>query len=388
MTKIAIITGTNRARPTAKDLVSEAKQRAALVAPLPFFDTAALSEGEMLVMLQAAKDRIMMQYFPEVPQYRAAYEKKVDALAKGLHRGTGLLSFGERSMTKPAGGWLSWAQKGFSPNEGLKNLFNDAPEGVAVRGIGEVPQLSCNSLYPVLPRMAWEGQGSPMGNYDVYVAQQNAKRTACTEENIWRGVFNENLAKSAQHPIYEFQSGATTPTVYSKKVSHQIAVDELAKQSKIARAIIREWMHTGAIHQNSTLNIQGGTPYPATPEEAIEALKRKAVSEGIGVIAWTAPLIIQLIGAIAAAITAAGILVASIQNKRPNAAEQFKAVTNGWSNPSYTGQYTDFENGGGGGGNNGGGSNGGGNTDLLSNANLPLLGLAAGGLVLALSGKK
>ncbi len=352
MAEIHFLTGT---KPTAADLASEAIDRSKQVKPFPFIDTSILSEGEAIEMLKAAKLKVLADFYvgtPQGAQFKKQFDQKLDTLYRGLHRGTNIL--GTKSLTRPASGWLSWQQKGFTPKVGLKNLFEDAPEGAQVRGIGVIPELDCAALWPTLSQSEWQAQNpnAPVNIYQSYAIAQAAGKAACTEENIWRKILNDNLTKCAHHPLYEFASSSDKnafPLVASKSVDHANAISALQTQSKISRAVLRQWIDSGIVYENTKVHRPNSTPGPYTPEETIYLVKR-GEQDGVGfldpvtiaTLVSLGKVVVAVLGALAAAATAAGVLLNAIKSKRPTAAQAFESSTQGWAGQTWGADKLDF----------------------------------------------
>lgn len=384
MAEIHFLTGT---KPTAADLQAENTDRAKLVKPLSYVDFPMMSEGEMETFLLADRDRILSQFYQGTPQgaaYRQAFERKRDALAAGLHRGS-LNFFGAKSKTRSASGWLPLAAKGVDLRKGFSALFEDSENG-ADRVSGPIEQLDCDTLYPTLTQAQWQAQNpnAPINIYQTYANNQANARQACKAENDWRKILNDHLAKSAEHPLYNFTNSTDrqVPTVATKSVLHANSVSTIANQSKIQKSLLDIWQTNGILEAN----IAKGAG-PMTPQDAIKILKRSQ-AEGIGEpFTITVGLVIAIISAISAAAAAAAQMIAAIKAKQPTAGQIFENTTQGWGTPTWgpeksdwiyidpnTGQQIDP--------NTATGNN------LLSNDNLPLILLGVGGAALLIGSKK
>ncbi len=381
MAEIHFLTGT---KPTAADLQAENTDRAKLVKPLSYVDFPMMSEGEMETFLLADRDRILSQFYQGTPQgaaYRQAFERKRDALAAGLHRGS-FNFFGAKSKTRPASGWLPLAAKGVDLRKGFTALFDDAEAGAERASVGVIPQVDCNTLYPAVNFPPGIENTPAYAQLQAMNAERSAKRDACNQENQWRKILNDHLEKSAAHPLYNFatSSDKQVPTVAAKAVLHSNSISSLASLSKIAKSNIDIWQTNGIL----AASIAKGAG-PATPQDAIAAIK-KAEADGIGFVLTTAA-VIAIISAIAAAATAAAALITAIKAKQPTAGQIFENTTQGWGTPTWgpeksdwiyidpnTGQQIDP--------NTATGNN------LLSNDNLPIILLGVGGAALLIGSKK
>jgi len=379
MTKIVEISGI----PALRDIASEIKDRAKLLKPAPFYNTSALSEGELNLYLLAQRAKMLSEFYPENQSLRASFESLRDVLYNGLHRGLNLAHLSQRLKTGPASGWLSWADRGTDPGQGLENLFEDAgPDGAAVRGI---PQVDCVAKYPLIPQQQWfmMNPNATPAQYTTYSNGVQDLRFACSKENVWRGVLNTNFEKSAHHPLYRFEANpnSATATVAAKAVLHSNSMATLANLSKISTTNIRDWQINGILAQN----IAKGAG-PLTPQETIEGLKQ-AQTEGIGSLSVAA--VIAIITAITAAVGAATSMIIAIKQKEPTAATVFEQTTQGWGTPQWGPEKTDWQGTGGGSGSQpgGGGIPGGNFFDNLTQAEKIGLGVAAAGAVLLLTKK-
>lgn len=286
---IAGLKGTpkGQAQPTAADLASELKDRAKLVKPTSYVDYSIMSDGEMHTFLLAQRDKMLAEFYTGTPQgamYAQAFAQKRDALYRGLHTGFNLLAplgLGAKSRTRPASGWLTWQERGFTPKTGLKELFDDAENG-AVRGIGVViPQLDCNTLFPVLTLSQWTAQGAPESVYFSYVQDQQAKRAACAIENKWRASLNTYWMKSSLTLLYNFlpqnssyYSGIDQLVIKAlgrKEERHRDAFNGVQGGSKISAANMRQWLENGVTEQSIIAGLG-----PQTGKGFIDGLKDNA----------------------------------------------------------------------------------------------------------------
>lgn len=241
------------ASPTPADLQTELKQRAELVKPTAYVDTANMSTGEMRIFLEAQRYKMFAEFFPEDRNFKQQYERRRDALYKGLHT-FGLDFAGARMETRPASGWQPWAEKARqSPTKGFGLLFDDTPLGAQVSGVGAIPQLNCDQLYPNLNPADYPGQ-----NW-VWVAQENAnraaKRLACQMENKWRAGLNDFWEKSGNTLVYDFitnQFGNSLPILVGEKRTRQKDfLTNIADSSLISRSNLKFWTENGIIYNNA-----------------------------------------------------------------------------------------------------------------------------------------
>lgn len=268
-----------KAMPTQQDIASELNERAALVKPTSFVDTANLSEGEMTLLLLAQRDKMLSEFYPDVTQYRKDFEQKRDVLYSGLHSTVGLNYLRQRSAVNPASGWLSWEDRGVDRNrelKGLKNLFEDAPQGeaVAIRGIN---QLDCNALYPyAIPN------GLPASMHQSWLEEQGRKLQACKTENLWRASLNTYWEKSANALLYQFvKINNTVPGIVGAKaqIQQDTYFNTIMDASKISRINLELWLSNG-IMSNSIIGYNGQSLGPQTPQSFIEGLKENAAVNG------------------------------------------------------------------------------------------------------------
>jgi hypothetical protein len=336
----------------------EVRQRGALVKPRPIVDTAALSEGEMLVELVRQRMAMLADFYPDFPQYRAAATMGENALYQGLHTGMGVGAWTKildpiqqemawailegKGQTDPASGWLPWDSKARTLNDG----------GIA---IGAIPLRNCEQEFPYVDPNQFPGQNWPA----THNMEQGKKRQACQKENDWRKILNEKYEDSAHHPLYNF---ITNPNqmpgvVAAKTVNHTNAIQALSSISKISYTNLKQWQTNGIISKNISRGVGS-----LGPQESIEGLRTMS-AEGIGLEPATISALVLLGKVIIGAITAAGGLILAIKGKDQAAAETFKAVAQGWGSgdqtikgTGYGGYTTDWDSGTGGGGSNPGGS--------------------------------
>jgi hypothetical protein len=271
------------AMPTAKDLAIEANDRAKLVKPTSFVDYTIMSEGEMSTFLLAQRDKMLSEFFVGTPQgaaYAQQFLQKRDALYRGLHRGFNLLG-GVKAKTCSASGWLTLPEKGVNLKQGFRFLFDDAESGA--ERVGAIPQLDCAALYPINP--------SPTpyytDEYYNYVQGQNALRTKCQTENLWRTELNKWWEKSGNVLLYEFITPANTagllindyPILQNKTFKHIDFVNMVNIGSKITRSNLRLWMENGVMY-SSIAGAGGQTLGPQLPQDYIQAF-RQAGQSGI-----------------------------------------------------------------------------------------------------------
>lgn len=284
------IHGTTAQQITKAETLAGNRQRAALVKPPVFVDTTVLSGGEMLAVLMAERYRMLSEYYPEIQAYGQGFEMLRAALAAGLANTPAPGgNIGEvlapaaatirkaRTMTAPASGFLSWADRERTPASGLGDPI--------------ITQLDCMALYPYVDQAQFPGQGW----VETHNISQMDKRAKCNLENEYRAIFNQHLEKMSMWPLYDFLAygEAMTAKVDSKRAGHITFVNKISSDSKISRGLIREWMTNGAMRAN--LNAGAG---PLPPTEAIQALKQQA---GVGALPlFVIPLIIGAIAAMAA----------------------------------------------------------------------------------------
>lgn len=321
----------------------ELRQRAALVKQRPPVDTAALSEGEMLVELVRQRMAILADYYPDFPQYRAAATMGHNALYNGLHTGPGVGAWTKvldpvqsemawaiiegKSLTAPASGWLPWELKQRTPDDG----------GIA---IGAVPLLDCAALYPIA-----QPSGMPDSVYQSWVQNQYVLQNACTKENQWRTLLNDKYEKTGHHALYNFIPDANDNSlpflVQTKAYEHNQNIWGLNTISKVSYNNLKQWQVNGILAHNIAKGAGA-----LSPIETIEGFRQGSeTGEGRGGVgSLTVAALVAIVGAITAALAAASGLILAIKGKDQSAADIFQAVAKTWANGS-----TDTRNGSGGG---------------------------------------
>lgn len=275
MTRIVEVAGIPAVQAERTD-ATELKQRAKLVQPTAYIDTAALSQGEMMLLLKAQRAKMYAEFYPETKEYRQEYERMMDALYNGLHRAPGLSYLPERLQTKPASGYLTWEDKARNPNTGFDTLFEG---GNAVSGIGVITQLDCDNLFKTMTQTQWNQGGynayGSIANYWEYVALMGDKRAACQLENRWRKGLNDFWEDSGHVLIYEWLSSSIfgqLPEAAVQKKTRQIDfLDSIAAASKINRANLKFWTENGIIANNIAAGLG-----PIGAVSFIEGLKENA----------------------------------------------------------------------------------------------------------------
>lgn len=280
MPKIREIAGVGNAQKATPPTTREMAQRAKNVRPLAAIDTAYLSEGEMELLLLAQRAKMVGEFWQGEPQGKAAtdvYLKMRDVLYKGLHTTSGLGYLRSKHKTRPASGYFTWQQKPRTPEKGIKNLFDDAP------AIGEITQLDCETLFPLLTEAQLQAQGVPASLHTGIIIDRKNKRDACELENEWRKGLNDFWADSGHSMLYEFldYSFGNVPQIVGQKQGRHIDfITTISKSSKISRSNLKLWAENGIIH-NNIIGANGQSLGPVSPKEFIQTY-RDAAAQGIG----------------------------------------------------------------------------------------------------------
>jgi len=377
MAEIAYIHGL-----TAQMTDDERKQRGAEVPPMKPLDYLRMTEGEMRLSLVAEQLNILRNYYAgtsEARQYNKGFELVTDALAAGVHGASGIgVATGTGSILATVVNQIRLAKRATAPAAGT--IYTDKRKNIAG---GLVPILDCDVLYPIMTSVQWNNVTHNPSGYAGYYRDVSVKKHACVAENVWRKLLNDDvmgIEKIAHHPLYEFveNPNGMPGVVSAKSVLHKNSISSLNSLTKISHDNIRLWQRNGIMRENSHKN--GG---PISPENSILAIKQ-AQAEGIGFL--PIPIVIAILSAVTAALSAAVKFIAMLKQKQPTAEEMFRLSTQGWGNQNWGPEKLDWANSGGGGGGNGGGGNGNDENGLFSSENMPLL-LAAGAGIFLMSSK-
>ena len=361
MTKISYIHG---ARPRPGDMTqAELKQRSrnAKLTRLAV-DTANWSAGETLLHLKMQEMQARAEFFPDVAEYRAAYEVARDILYKGLHSAG--FPFGKkysapmaevmqtarraRKMRNPVSGFFKWSEKARTPEKGIGDPL--------------VTQLDCDGMYPLVNPDDFPGQGWVEGHNQ----SQHVKRQKCYAENRYRELFNQHFEDISLWPLYKwlppYSADGTTNlvgVVDDKRHEHRNFIDRLAEDSKIPVEVIMAWFSTGAVRKGIASGIG-----PYTPPDVIDMYKYRAgirldnngfvthvditaqgeaPTFGIGGFpAFVVPLAIALVASLATQAKAFINIVKGEQNLFQAFKEQFEITIDAIANTDWGAEEGDF----------------------------------------------
>lgn len=318
---------------------SEIHDRSLLVPEKNLINYSAWTEGETKLALLAEQANILASFYPEDKEVQKARGILIDTLYKGLHRAPMPTGFHSGKVATVVGA-IRKARKQTQPANG-QMLFGR--EGGIGGGIGDplIPMTDCSSIINNL-----EGPSDPNWSSSQALYQE------CAKENKMKKILNEHLEKSSHHLLYEFVKSSEVnnypATVAVKAINHRIGTDVLHQVTKLSRNNIRLWMRNGVMRHNV---LEGLEPLP--PEDSINLLRNnpkfKEAINGIGVVETaTIALIIaiaKLVGAIAAAITAAAGLIMLLK-KNDSASAQFWQQTQGIGTETWGPGENDWQGGG------------------------------------------
>jgi len=278
-------------------------------------------------------------YYPENKDLQKAKSILVDALHKGVHRAalpggihTGIMATVARE--------IRFAKDNTRPAAG--KIF-DRKNSVG-GGIGD----------PLIPYDEWCA---------VFTSQGWELDPECVKRNKIKEILNDGLEKSGHHILYEFIANPNSQpqTVAYKALNHRAVNATLSQISEIENSTLKTWVRNGIIRYNIARGAGA-----LQPEATIQGLKENA-GKGVGI----APaVLVAIIGAIAAAITATAQLVAAVKQADPQTTalwNQFQGIGTGVFGP----EVPDWQ------GTGGGNGSAPGETDFL-----PLLLMAGAGLLL------
>lgn len=321
---------------------SEIPDRSQLVPGQNLIDYSAWTEGETRLALLAEQLNIIASFYPEDREVQKARGVLIDTLHKGLHRAslpTGILSGKVGQVARE----IKKARRMVNPANG-ERLYG-RKNGIGA-GIGDplIPMEDCELI------MQEYYQTNNMATLEAY--------KTCRKENEMKGLLNNHLEKSSHHLLYEFltpKERSISPNVVAvKSLNHRIGTDLLSQSSQLSRENIRLWMRNGVMRHNA---LNGLEPLP--PEYSIDLLRSNpknaqgAAVNGVGIgvepVSTTIALIVaiaKLVGAIAAALSAAAGLIYLLKSKDPSGAAAFVQQTQGIGTETWGPQENDWFGGG------------------------------------------
>jgi hypothetical protein len=299
---------------------SEVKERSALVPPPRFIDFSTMTSGELNLFLIREQLDILRNFYMDTKKGKA-FDMGFNLLTDTIHRGVHKINdIGGNipSEIYPILKSIRQAKSRTEPASGLKT-------NVTIGSV--IPILDCPEF---VHKNDWSGTSA---EYAVY--QKNRKN--CLDENDWRRLLNEHMEPMAHHPIYEFVSNpnAVPQVVTSKSVLHRLAISNIHTFTKISRDNIRLWQRNGIMRHNAKKG--AGV---LSPEKSIEAIKQ---AQDDNISGLQIAVVIAVLKAVAAALTAAGLFIAALKNKQPSAEQLFKTSLQGWGTPDYGAEKTDWE---------------------------------------------
>jgi hypothetical protein len=313
MTKISYIHGI-----PADEWADRGKQ----IPAQPYLNYSALTAGEMKLALLREQLDILTAFYPEEKEFQKGAAMIDRALYKGIHGSAPSWSILTPQLERVAAA-IARARKNRRPANGWGIVGR---EQNSVGGVNNalVPMEDCNAIV-----------NDPYLIPGSVAAEQAAERyRLCMEDNKYRPMLNQHLEKSSHHLLYEFvtsqQANAYPGTVTVKSVLHKSGASTFSRVTKLDRDNIKLWMRNGVMRNNAKNGLE-----PLQPEASIALLRddpRNATAgiSGIGeplTVAATVVLVIKLLGAIAAAATAAAMLVDSMKKAAPQNYNAFQEVT-------------------------------------------------------------
>lgn len=357
---------------------TEMKQRGAQISQLAYINTTWLTKDEAMVQIIGEQYRILYEYYG-LPVYLKGYQMAEDVLYKGLHSASGLTYFGAsldpvlnkiataivkgatNSNPVPASKQLSMSERGRTKLRGLDvPYYTKADARQVLQSIGAiVPLLDCEKFNPftspdVLSYEEWKADPTTtsgsvphnLTNYqNTYLYPLSSfldkKWKACKEENAWRELFNNELAKTAYHPLYahmaDHQFDYLNAKGYGKPAFHKASIGSLSALSTIDYGVIKGWMDTCIMAKNG----QAGAG-PLTGKQTIDVMIKGAGNETIGEPA-TIVVVLTLVAKILVAVAAiAGTVLQAIAMFKQDAAVTFRQQSGGFDTPGWGGDKDDF----------------------------------------------
>ena len=153
----------------------------------------------------------------------------------------------------------------------------------------------------------------------------------CFQSVQYVAMVNEKFEENAPHLLYHFSRGATTGAIATKKVLHNVALENYSAITGLSRANLSIWLRNGVIAQN--LKAGAGSK---NPENTIGYMMENVRSTQIGNPAILIPIII---GIFKAALAAAVVIM-----QRLNERDKLKMLANtqGFETESFGPQKDDF----------------------------------------------
>jgi len=344
MTKISYIHGIPQ---------NESKDRAKGVPKKSFIDYTKMTDGQLRLNLIGEQLGILHGFYPDIKEWGEAHNQLNDYLQSGVNgreiSQRNLLPFIKKEINRAK--WMNVSASGVN---------------------GLIPTVDCEQFVVMEEDV-----------YNNVTRVETAAYLKCEKDNKYKKLLNEHLEESAHHLLYKFlPSFSNEPAiVVTKGHGHRLAIEQLAKITGLGKENITLWIRNGVMRSNS---VQGAQPFQ--PESTIDILKGKpninfstqqAQGESSVGIVWTAALVIQVIGAIVAAIKAANLLVMSM---KPTDRQKMQNATAHYGLAGFGPEKNDYEgwgnSGGTSSGNNGGTGGGNGNDilgDLFSEKNMPFV---------------
>lgn len=304
--------------------IDERRDRSKQVRAQKFIDYSRMSEGEARLHLMRRQIQIFADYYSDNKDLRNGLVQLEDY----LHDGIGMKATPSRYL-------LPFVQREIDAARRLQKA--------AISGI--IPIENCN-------------QYDEMGEdpYGELVWMPTDESIDCAKRNYYKKLINEHLEGSAHHLLYHYvlNPNQETATVASKKVWHDLAIEELHKITGLSRSNLKLWIRNGIIANNASKPELGAWQ----PELTFQKLKAGASAKVSAIDPITLTVLVKLF---ITAVVAVNKLVNDMKNKDR---EQIKNVAKGIGSTPFGPQETDVKGG------NQGGSGGNGSS---SNNMLPLL---------------
>jgi hypothetical protein len=262
---------------------------------------------------------ILAAFYPEEKEFAKGLNMVDNALYKGIHGAPNAWSVLTPQLERVAGA-IARAKANTRPANNFAILGRQRN---SLGGVNNalVPMEDCNAIV-----------NDPYLIPGSVAAEQAAERyRLCMEDNKYRPLLNTHLEKSSHHLLYEYitalQANTSPGTVTVKSTLHKAGTSTFHRVTKLDRDNIRLWMRNGIMRNNAKNGLE-----PLTPEASIALLRDNANESEAGIgepltFAAGVVLVIKLLGAIAAAATAAAILVDALKKGAPQNYNAFQEVT-------------------------------------------------------------
>jgi hypothetical protein len=308
-------------------MIDDAPKRAAPVRP---FDIAALSDGQLNLMLLDRKLEILQTYYGD-PSGEVGMARNMIFRAmtggQGLHRSGSITGVVPDAVQKVAAHIVS-AQK------------RTKPASLHAQGVKTLPAIG--NLIKERDCFEWYAERVEEDFGEFYLEIPSHKRKEyeqCKKIQAWRTVLNRYYSNASHHLLYEFVTDVNQqpPVVVTKTIGHKNAIGKLSQDSGIARDNFKLWTETGILNENAKKQIR-----LITPEASIEYLRSGAGDPTLPSVALdpvTIAAIGKLVGILVTAISATtGLIQLLRRNQQARAIDQIA----GYGTPSFSADPPDW----------------------------------------------